>query len=225
MQFGGIMNDYKILNLDNYYRKGVYRHFTEDCKCSVSITNKIDVSGLVEAAKKSGTKFYVDFLYCLGKALNSREDYRMTFDWRTGEIRIYDKINITHYVFDEIKETCTPVYTEFDEDYRAFYDRCAGDIEAAKKNGGYNLDESNHVNYFDASYISWISYEALNVELPDGYLYYQPIINWGRYKEENGKLLMPVTVRLNHAVADGYLVAKVFLLLNEEIEKLVRFLG
>jgi chloramphenicol O-acetyltransferase type A len=30
-------------------------------------------------------------------------------------------------------------------------------------------------------------------------------------------LLMPVSVRLNHAVADGYLIAKVFKLLDEEI--------
>ena len=30
--------------------------------------------------------------------------------------------------------------------------------------------------------------------------------------------MMPVSVRLNHAVADGYLLAKVFRLLQEEID-------
>ena len=29
--------------------------------------------------------------------------------------------------------------------------------------------------------------------------------------------MMPVSVRLNHAIADGYLVAKVFALLEEEM--------
>ena len=43
------------------------------------------------------------------------------------------------------------------------------------------------------------------------------IVNWGKYREENGRLMMPVTVRLNHAVADGYLVALVFRLLEKEI--------
>ena len=37
----------------------------------------------------------------------------------------------------------------------------------------------------------------------------------------NGKLLMPVTVRLNHAIADGYLVANVFRLLQQEMELFV----
>ncbi|MGF0109271.1 CatA-like O-acetyltransferase [Clostridium sp. SGI.024] len=75
-------------------------------------------------------------------------------------------------------------------------------------------------NYFDASYISWLSYESLNIELPDGYLYLIPIINWGKYKKENNELMMPVTVRMNHAAADGFLVARVFYLLEKEIEKL-----
>ncbi len=62
----------------------------------------------------------------------------------------------------------------------------------------------------------------MNIELPDGYLFFAPIVNWGKYREEKGKLMMPVTVRLNHAVADGYLVAKVFLLLEEEIRTFVK---
>jgi len=38
---------------------------------------------------------------------------------------------------------------------------------------------------------------------------------------ENGVVKMPVSVRLNHAVADGYSVARVFTLIEEEIKRLV----
>lgn len=55
------------------------------------------------------------------------------------------------------------------------------------------------------------------MELPDVYLYFMPIINWGRFKEEGGSFMMPVSVRLNHAAADGYLISKVFLMIEEEI--------
>jgi hypothetical protein len=60
------------------------------------------------------------------------------------------------------------------------------------------------------------------VVLPDGFLFFAPLVNWGRYREENGSLLMPVTVRLNHAIADGYLVANVFRLLQKEMDCFVR---
>ena len=52
----------------------------------------------------------------------------------------------------------------------------------------------------------------------DGYPFLAPIVNWRKYREENGRLMMPVSVRLNHAVADGFLVANVFRLLEKEIE-------
>ena len=40
--------NYKIIDRETYYRKGVYRHFTEDCKCSTSMTARIDVTELVK---------------------------------------------------------------------------------------------------------------------------------------------------------------------------------
>ena len=209
--------EYKVIDKEKYYRKGVYRHFTQDCKCSVSMTARVDVTELVRHSKTQGSKFYIDFLYILSKVLNSREDYRMGYIWQTDELICYDAINPTQYVFHEDTETCTPVYTNYYEDYDEFYRNALADLERAKKSGEYGLDSENHPNWFDASFISWLSYDSLNIELPDGYLYFLPIVNWGKYREENGRLLMPVTIRMNHAVADGFLIANVYRLLEKEI--------
>ena len=209
--------NYKIIDKETYYRKGVYRHFTEDCKCSTSMTARIDVTELVKHSKATGTKFYINFLYLLTKVINSRDDYRMQYLWQTDELICYDVVNPIQYVFHEDTETCTPVYTTYYENYEKFYKNALSDVENAKKTREYMLDSANHPNWFDASYISWLSYDSMNIELPDGYSYLLQLINWGRYREENGRLMMPLTVRLNHAVADGYLVANVFRLLEKEI--------
>ncbi len=211
------MDNYRVIDKDTYYRKGVFRHFSEDCKCSISMTARVDVTELAAWSKKSGTKFYINFLYLLAKVLNSREDYRMGYLWQTNELICYDRIHPTQYVFHEHTETCTPVYTTYTEDYQLFYRNALADVERAKQTREYGLDMANHPNWFDASYISWLSYDSLNIELPDGYLFFAPIVNWGKYREENGRLMMPVSVRLNHAIADGYLAAKVFTLLEKEI--------
>ena len=194
------------------------RHFTEDCKCSSSMTARIDVTDLVEHSRKTGTKFYINFLYVLSKVLNSRDDYKMGYLWQSEELICYDSINPIQYVFHEDTETCTPVYTTYYEDYEVFYRNALNDVENAKQTREYRLDMMNHPNWFDASYISWLSYDSLNVELPDGFLHFAPIINWGKYREENGRLMMPVSVRLNHAIADGFLVANVYRLLEKEIK-------
>ena len=212
--------NYKVIDQELYYRKGVFRHFSEDCKCSVSMTARVDVTDLAAWSKKTGTKFYINFLYALSKALNSRDDYKMAWLWETRELICYDRIHPAQYVFHEDTETCTPVYTAYSEDYGLFYRNALADVEKAQQTREYGLDAANHPNWFDASYISWLSYDSMNIELPDGYLYLLPIVNWGRYREENGRLMMPVSVRLNHAVADGYLVANVFRLLEKEMRNL-----
>lgn len=211
--------NYKIIDKEKYYRKGVYRHFTEDCKCSTSMTARLDVTELVEFSKKTNTKFYINFLYLLSRVLNSRDDYRMGYIWQEDKLICYYVINPIQYVFHDDTETCTPVYTTYYEDYKVFYDNALKDVESAKQSRDYALDATNHPNWFDASYISWLSYDSLNIELPDGYLYFLPIVNWGKYREENGRLMMPLTVRLNHAIADGFLVANVYRLLQSAMEE------
>ena len=210
--------NYKVIDRDSYYRRGVFRHFSKDCRCSTSMTARIDVTALAARSRETKTKFYLNFLYLLCRVLNSREDYRMGYLWQTDQLICYDVIHPTQYVFHEDTETCTPVYTQYDPDYAVFYDGALRDLEHAKQTRDYGLDAENHPNWFDASCIPWLSYDSLNVELPDGYLYFAPIVNWGKYREENGRLMMPVSVRLNHAIADGYLLAKVFHLLQQEIE-------
>ena len=210
--------DYKIIDMDRYYRKDVFRHFSEDCRCSTSMTARVDATNLVKYSRKTDTKFYINFLYILSKALNSREDYRMGYLWQTGQLVCYDSINPTQYVFHDDTETCTPVYTVYNPDYHIFYQAAADDIARAKESREYGLDMINHTNWFDASYISWLSYDSMNIELPDGHLFFAPIVNWGKYREEEGRLMMPVTVRLNHAIADGFMVAKVFHLIEKEAE-------
>ena len=210
--------NYRVIDRDSYYRRDVFRHFSEDCKCSTSMTARVDVTELAAFSKATGTRFYLNFLYLLTKVLNSRDDYRMGYLWQSDELICYDVIHPTQYVFHEDTETCTPVYSFYREDYAQFYREAEADLIRAGQTRRYGLDAAKHPNWFDASYIPWLSYDALHVELPDGYLYFAPIVNWGRYREENGRLLMPVSVRLNHAIADGYLVAKVFRLLQQEID-------
>lgn len=185
----------------------------------MSMTVKLDVTELAAFSRLKGTHFSLDFLYLLCRVLNSREDYRLGYLWEQKALVCWDRIHPTQYVFFEESETCTPVYTQYLPAYETFYRQAEADIAAARKNPGYHLDMAGHPNWFDASYLPWISYDAFNIELPDGHLFFSPIVNWGRWREEGGRLMMPVSVRLNHAAADGWQLALVFRLLEEEMRK------
>ena len=85
--------NYKIIDMEKYYRKGVFEHFSKDCKCRISMTVKLDVTKLVEYSKETKTKFYLNFLYLLCKTLNSKDDYKMYYEYHLNELRCYDTIN------------------------------------------------------------------------------------------------------------------------------------
>ena len=76
---------YKVINKENYYRKGVYNHFTKGAKCSMSMTAKIDVTSLFDFSKMQIQNsiliffiFYLKYLirvmitkwFMIGKAMN-----------------------------------------------------------------------------------------------------------------------------------------------------------
>ena len=100
---------------------------------------RIDVTELVEHSKRTGSKFYINFLYLLSKVLNSRDDYKMGYLWQSEELICYDSINPIQYVFHEDTETCTPVYMTYYEDYEVFYRNAMNDVERAKKTREYGL--------------------------------------------------------------------------------------
>ena len=52
---GKMQMNYKVIDRDKYYRKGVFRHFSEDCKCSASVTAGIDVTELTAYSQNTGT--------------------------------------------------------------------------------------------------------------------------------------------------------------------------
>ena len=64
---------YKIVDMETYYRRGVFRHFSQDCKCSVSLTSRVDVTALKQYSKATGLEALFGAMYLLGRQNRLRE--------------------------------------------------------------------------------------------------------------------------------------------------------
>jgi chloramphenicol O-acetyltransferase type A len=210
--------DYKIVDINKYYRKDVYLRFSDGPKCSISMTYKLDITHLKEVCKERNEKLNIALLYLVTKAINSRDDYKMYYDFKKNELRSYNVFNVKHYVFNKETEVCKIVHSKYYLDYKEFYLNTYKDIEEAKK-VDFKEDDKEYPDEFDASAMPWVSYDSFNLELPDGYLYFNPIINWDKFFESSGRTLLPMTIRLNHAIADGYLLSKFFLIIEDYIKE------
>ncbi|MCH3966074.1 MAG: CatA-like O-acetyltransferase [Bacilli bacterium] len=207
---------YHIVDLNKYYRKDAYLRFAKGPKCSISMTYKLDITKVVSRCREKGEKIHIALLYLIATAINSRDDYKMFYDFQKDEIRCYDVFNITHYIFSKETETCHTVNSFYLPDYPSFYKEVEEDIRKAKL-PDFVPDPVEHPDFFNASAMPWVSYDSFSLELPDGYLYLNPMVNWGKFYQQDGKVLLPITFRMNHAIGDGYLLSKFFLILEDLI--------
>lgn len=68
------------------------------------------------------------------------------------------------------------------------------------------FDEEGRLVFFDEigpSY-SVLNYTSFNVNNEGSSPFLFPMVTWGKFFEENNKIIMPVTIQVHHAVADGY---------------------
>lgn len=89
------------------------------------------------------------------------------------------------------------------------FDNCPTSHTVMKPDGTYAYCEA------DPS-LPWLNYTALQQPVPcpaDS----NPRITWGRYEKSAGRLLMPVTVLVNHALVDGRQIADFYERLNARI--------
>ncbi|MFQ8705882.1 MAG: CatA-like O-acetyltransferase [Thomasclavelia sp.] len=51
----------------------------------------------------------------------------------------------------------------------------------------------------------------------DEWKFLASVITWGKYEAENNKLILPLTMNIHHAVADGFHISRFF----NEVQKLI----
>jgi chloramphenicol O-acetyltransferase type A len=153
-----------------------------------------------------GVKVYPALVYMVARAVNAHPEFRM--DVVEGKLGYYDSINPSYTVLHADSETFSSVWTEYDADFRVFYERylsdiaCYGDIRAldAKPGGGNNL--------VNISSLPWLSFTGFNLNLKSDYDYLLPIFTFGKFVEEGEKTILPLAIQAHHAVADGFHTAR-----------------
>ncbi|WP_205512106.1 chloramphenicol acetyltransferase [Longitalea arenae] len=188
------------VDIATWIRKDHYEFFTQFEEPFFGITVSIDCSHAYLFAKNHGLSFFLYYLYQALKAANSIENFRY---------RIIDK---KVYLFDQVNASPTVnrpdgtfgfSYIDYNEDEALFYAGAKEVIEKVKQSKGLVPAVSGE-NVIHFSALPWINFtsvsHARSFTFPDSC----PKISFGKMTEENGKKLMPVSVHVHHALADGY---------------------
>ena len=142
-------------------------------------------------------------LYAIATIVNRHREFRTAINPQ-GQLGFYQEMHPCYTVFHKDTETFSNIWTEYSEDYDVFLKNYNEDISLYGGCHDMNAKPNVPENNFPVSMIPWSSFDGFNLNLQRGYGYLIPIFTMGRYYEENGRYLMPLSVQVHHAVCDGF---------------------
>lgn len=205
--------EFERIQLDGWARREHFEHYRSQVPCTYSMTTKLDITALVEAK----VRLYPAMLYLITRAVNRFPQFRMDFD-SEGKLGVYGEMHPCYTIFHRDSETFSNLWTEYTEDYSVFCRAYERDLEQFGNNKSMMAKPGVPANTFPVSMIPWESFDGFNLNLEKGYGYLLPIFTMGRYTENNGRYLLPLSIQVNHAVCDGFHVCRFISALREMID-------
>jgi chloramphenicol O-acetyltransferase type A len=80
------------------------------------------------------------------------------------------------------------------------------------------------LNAYTVSCVPWIPFEHFAVHSYESKPYYFPSVEAGKFQEENGRLMMPLSITCHHAATDGYHVGVFLEKLQQEADSFEKYI-
>ncbi|WP_121967012.1 chloramphenicol acetyltransferase [Myroides sp. N17-2] len=190
------------IDLETWPRTPYYEYYRNTLKTKYTVSIKIDITNIIAIYKDQGYKFFPTFLYVIMKALNNSEELRTSI--HNGQLGTWNYLTPQFTLFHEDDKTFSDLWSDYSEDFRVFYQNIITDIEKYKDVKGIKIKAGLPANFTPISCVPWISFDSISQDTSHDSDFLKPIIRFGKYYTEHEKVLIPLSVYVNHAIADGY---------------------
>ena len=198
---------YTKIDIESWERRELFKLYTTDLKIVMNMTVDVDITNLISVVKAKKLRFYPTMIWIVSRLMNARDEFKyyLTED---GELIKWDFVSPSYTDFNKETEKFNKFVTEYSSDFKEFYARVVADCERHRNESGFIPGQPK--NTFDITCLPWTTYKSLDLHIYGEGKSLFPIIMWGKYREENGKILLPVTAMLHHAVSDGFTLCRFF---------------
>ena len=184
-----------------------------------SLTIRLDITKMKATLDQAKLKFFPAYLWLVTKTLNLQPEFRITET--DGQIGFYDYLTPLYASFHEDDKTFSLMWTEYDDNFSAFYNAYIHNQKLYGGNHGVLAQPETlpPPNAYTVSCVPWISFQHFSVHSYANTPYFFPSIEAGKFMIENNKLMMPLSITCHHATTDGYHVSRFFEVLQEEADR------
>lgn len=210
----------KYLDLENWNRKDHYLYFRELSYPHFNICGNVDISKFYKYIKENGLPFFVSVLYASAKAANSIKELRYRI--RGDCVVEHDTVDPSFTVMTE-GEVFGFCAVKFIDVFRDFKVNTLSEMEKAKNKANLK-DEPERDDLLYITSIPWVSFTGITHPVQMNPVDSIPRISWGKFFEENGKIRLPLSVQVHHALVDGFHVGQYFNAFQEILDNPARSL-
>lgn len=207
---------YHIIDMTSDPRSGQFAYFRRMLFPFAGVTAEVDITDF--AAWRQGRPFFLSLLYAVTRAANAVPQLRrrllpdgrvVEYDWCPPSYTAMKPDGV--YVYCSIEENLP--YDEF----VALGQRRQREVLQR----GTLTEDGDPLSLFFVSSLPWLHYSQLEhpaVSADDS----NPRISWGKAVSAAGRTTLPVSLFVNHALADGLHISQFFADLERELQELTR---
>lgn len=195
-------NKYEIIDLETWKRKDYCQIYRQAVQPQYCISFELDVTEFLKRVKNNGWSFTFAFIYAVTKCANEIEEFRYRF--LDGQVVLYESVDTSFTYLEKetelFKVVNVPMCGTLEE-----YMRLAAET-AEKQTAHFTGPVPNDVYQFSA--LPWVSFTHVShTDFGDSEKA-QPIFDWGKFTQKEGRAIMPFSAQVHHAFVDGIHIGK-----------------
>lgn len=209
------------IDVSTWARRDLFEFFRGFDKPYFNICTNVDITRLLELLhERRGLSPTLAYHYFALRVANEIENFR--YRLRDGKVIVYEVINGGTTVLQP-NESFTFAYFDYTDDFDQFMREAQVSVDMIKKSGGpFEPRAADDAIHFTS--LPWVSFtsfsHARNWKTEDSI----PKIAFGKYIKEPGRVLLPISVEVHHALVDGVHVGRFINRLEEVFQKPDMFL-
>ena len=195
----------KEIDIASWPRKGHFLFFSGMDYPHFNICFDLDVTEFLPALKLRGLPFYYSMVYISAVSANMVEEFR--YRARDGKVVLHDTVTPSFTDMDKGSDLFKMVTVGLTGSLDSFVEE-AQRKSLAQKEPFVASDFAGKDDHIFITSIPWISFTHISHTIKLNRNDSVPRISWGRYYERDSHVLLPFSVQVNHAFADGIHIAR-----------------
>lgn len=205
------------IDINSWSRKDYYLYFGSFDDPFFGVVVNVDCTAAYDYCKENDVSFFLYYMYQSIKAVNRVENFRYRII--DGQVYLFDVVHPSTTVARKDNSFGFALF-EYSDSFGAFSINAKEKIAEVQTYSGLRIEENaQRVDVVHCTTVPWFSFTGVKHEKSIRCGESIPKFAYGKYFEQAGRRLLPVSINAHHGLVDGYHVARYLDLFQDGLDK------